>query len=137
MTIAELKKIKEEMNGKKTIAKRKWFEAYEATKDKNHIEKKYYDGLGRFFASITSPMTAKDIERLSGGLLSKYSIVQYFIQNENGYSFNSGNNWLPNRKTFKTKTIKGVHRYALLDENGCPTSTVIEKEFKYNTYWVE
>lgn len=139
MTGTELKGMVKEAEAKRTSARKAYYDFCKISEEARRIEEKVMIAKARFFASINKPMTASQISNLVGGAISKYSVAMYFALNEDrdriGGYFNSV--YTPNGKKLHRRKVKGIHKYALLDESGNPTDTIIEKEYKYNVYWAE
>ena len=139
MTGTELKGMVKEAEAKRVKAREAYYDFTKISREASKAEEKVMSAKARFFASINKPMTARQISNLVGGAISKYSVASYFVMNVNknriGGCWNSA--YLPNGKTLRRREIKGTRKYALLDESGNPTDTIIEKEYKYNVYWAE
>ena len=139
MTGTELREMVKEAEVKREKVRKACREISEIEREAREAEKKVMTAKARFFASINKPMTARQISNLVGGAISKYSVASYFVMNENesriGGCWNS--EYLPNGKTLRCREIRGTRKYALLDESGNPTDTIIEKAYKYNVYWAE
>lgn len=139
MTGTELKEMIKEAGAKKARASKAYYDFTEIAREAREVERKVMTAKAKLFSSITSPMTAKQISDLVGGAISKYSIAMYFILNENKDRIGGYCNsvYTPNGKKLRHKEIRKPMRYALLDENGNPTSTEITVDKKYNVYWAE
>ena len=139
MTGTQFKEMVKQAEAKRARTKKAYYDFCEIAKEARKAEKEVMTAKARLFSSITSPMTANQISNLVGGAISKYSIAMYFTLNEGkdriGGYLNSV--YTPNGKKLRTKTIKKPMRYALLDDNGNPTSTEITVNKKYNVYWAE
>lgn len=139
MTGTELKEMVKEAGAKRVNARKAYYDACEIAREAREAEKKVMTAKARFFASINKPMTANQISNLVGGAISKYSVAMYFMANENRDRIGGYCNsvYTPNGKKLHRKTIRKPMRYALLDDNGNPTSTEITVDKKYNVYWAE
>lgn len=139
MTGTELREMVKEAEAKRVNSKKAYYEFCKASEEARRVEEKVMTAKARFFASINKPMTASQISNLVGGAISKQSIAMYFILNENKNRIGGYNNsvYTPNGKTLRHKEIRGIRKYALLDEDGDPTDTILEKAYKYNVYWAE
>ena len=139
MTGTQFKEMVKEAEAKRAIARKAYCDYSETSRTAKEAEKRVMTAKARLFSSITSPMTARQISNLVGGAISKYSIAMYFILNENKDRIGGYCNsvYTPNGKKLRHKEIRKPMRYALLDENGNPTSTEITIDKKYNVYWAE
>ena len=139
MTGTQFREMVKETEAKKARAKKAYYDFCDIAKEARKAEKEVMTAKARLFSSITSPMTARQISNLVGGAISKQSIAMYFILNENKDRIGGYCNsvYTPNGKKLRHKEIRKPMRYALLDENGNPTSTEITIDKKYNVYWAE
>lgn len=139
MTGTELKEMVRGAEAKRANARKAYSDYWDIAREAKEAERKVMTAKARLFSSITSPMTARQISNLVGGAISKQSIAMYFILNENKDRIGGYCNsvYTPNGKKLRHKEIRKPMRYALLDENGNPTSTEITVDKKYNVYWAE
>ena len=139
MTGTQFREMVKEAEAKRATARKAYNDYWDIAREAIKAEKEVMTAKARLFSSITSPMTARQISDLVGGAISKYSIAAYFMANENRDRIGGYCNsvYTPNGKKLRRKTIKKPMRYALLDDNGNPTSTEITVERKYNVYWAE
>lgn len=139
MTGTQFKEMVKEAEAKRANARKAYNDYWDIAREATKAENEVMTAKARLFSSITSPMTASQISNLVGGAISKYSIAMYFILNENKDRIGGYCNsvYTPNGKKLRHKEIRKPMRYALLDENGNPTSTEITVDKKYNVYWAE
>lgn len=139
MTGTQFREMVKEAEAKRANARKAYNDYWDIAREAKKAEKEVMTAKARLFSSITSPMTARQISNLVGGAVSKQSIAMYFILNENKDRIGGYCNsvYTPNGKKLRHKEIRKPMRYALLDDNGNPTSTEITVERKYNVYWAE
>jgi hypothetical protein len=139
MTGTQFREMVKEAEAKRATAKKAYNDYWDIAREGKKAEKEVMTAKARLFSSITSPMTARQISNLVGGAISKYSVAMYFMANENRDRIGGYCNsvYTPNGKKLRKKTIKKPVRYALLDDNGNPTSTEITVNKKYTVYWAE
>lgn len=139
MTGTQFREMVKEAEAKRANARKAYNDYWDIAREATKAEKEVMTAKARLFSSITSPMTAREISNLVGGAISKHSIAGYFTLNENKDRIGGYCNsvYTPNGKKLRYKEIRKPMRYALLDDNGNPTSTEITVERKYNVYWAE